>query len=104
MDVVFTTQGRAHKRGRFVIAERNAQDIQPGERVGVGIIPGKDASDSLVHEFGATQTAVPLYAVAVAVASGKVIPLDALTRAFAESGTLDALDAAIKKHKANRAK
>jgi hypothetical protein len=102
MDVTFTTNGRAAKRGRFVIADRASVDIQPGERVGVGIIPGKDGSDSLVHEYGPTQTAVPLYSVAQAVASGKVIPLPALVRAFAETGQLGALAKAIEKHEKDR--
>lgn len=96
MDALFTTHGRASKRGRYVISERNSLDIQPGERVGVGIIPGKDDS-ALVHEFGANQSAVPLYAVASAVASGKVIPLDALCAAFKETGQLDALAKAVEK-------
>lgn len=88
-EVTFTTQGRASKRGRYVIAESASVALgAPGERTGVGTIPGKDGSDALVHEHGATQTAVPLYAVAAAVASGKVIPVAAVVAAFRETDQL----------------
>jgi hypothetical protein len=93
----FTTRGHAGSRGRYVIAENasvSIGDIANGERVGVGVIPGKDGSDALVHQHGPTQTAVPLYAVATAIAGG-VIPADALVAAFEETGSLATLKAAI---------
>ena|SRR5436190_12245891 len=93
----FTTNGRAAKRGRYVIADSTSVDIQPGERVGVGVMPGKENTDALVHEFGAAQAALPLYAVATAIASGKTIPVNALVGAFKETGKLDALAKAVAK-------
>lgn len=93
----FTTHGRAGSRGRYVLAENatvSIGDLANGERVGVGVIPGKDGSDALVHQHGAAQTGVPLYAVATAIAGG-VIPVAALVGAFLETGTLADLEAAI---------
>lgn len=95
MDATFTTRGRASSRGRYVISERARVDVQPGETVGAGVIPGKENSDALVHQYGATQTAVPMYAVATAVASGKVIPVAALVAAFKETGQLAKLKKAV---------
>lgn len=93
----FTTQGQASKRGRCVIAPDASVIIgkpENGERVGTGVIPGKDG-DYLVHEHGPAQTSVPLYSVATAVASGKVIPFDALVGAIAECKQVPALKKAL---------
>ncbi len=102
----FTTQGSASKRGRYVIAPDASVIIgkpENGERVGVGVVPGKDG-DALVHEHGPAQTAVPLYAVASAIASGKVIPAQALIGAFVETGQLPALRKALAAFDAEQAK
>lgn len=51
----------------------------------------------LVHTVNGGETALPLYAVATAVASGKLIPVDAIAAAFAETGKLAALKRAVDK-------
>ena len=96
-EVTFTTKGRAGSRGRYVLAQDavvSIGDPTNGERVGTGVIPGKDGSDALVHQHGPAQCAIPLYAVATAIAGG-VIPPEAIVSAFEETGTLASLKAAI---------
>lgn len=58
----------------------------------------RDGEHFLVHTVaGGRESSLPLYAVATAVASGKVIPPDAVAAAFAETGKLKALKAAVDK-------
>ncbi len=98
MEIDFTVKGHAAKRGRYVIAPGARiviGDPDSPEIVGVGVVPGKTDAPALVHEHGPAQTGVPLYSVAQAVASTKVIPPAALVSAFVESGTLAKLKAAI---------
>lgn len=98
--ITVTTKGRAAKRGRFVMAPASVVkvgDPDNPERVGVGVIPGKDGEDALVYEFGAAQTAIPFYAACSAFASGKTIGFDALMDAFEETGQLAALKKAVLK-------
>lgn len=93
----FTVNGSASKRGRFVISPDASVTIgkpENGERVGVGVIPGKDG-DALVHEHGPAQSAVPLYSVAASVATGRVIPFEALIGAIAECKQIPALKKAL---------
>jgi hypothetical protein len=54
------------------------------ERVGVGA--DRKGEHALVFQSGQAQSGIPLHAVATAVASGKVIPVDALASALKETG------------------
>lgn len=104
MLIDFTVEGRATKRGRYLVAPDTRLQIGASESpefVGVGVLAGKEnPAPALVHEHGPTQSFVPLYAVAQAIASTKVIPPDALVSAFVQTGSLAALKSAITKHEA----
>lgn len=99
---MFTTKDRAQSRGRYVLGASNTTDIAPGERVGVGTMPGKpEAKPVLAHEIGVDQKFLPMYAVAHAIASGKVISPAEVVAAYAETGKLAALKSALEKHAKN---
>lgn len=90
------------KRGRFTLAPdctvtAESRDGVAIARVGYGIPRNERDAPSLVYERGDAQSAIPTGAVAIAVASGKVIPMDALVQAFKDSGTLDKLVKAVEK-------
>jgi hypothetical protein len=78
--------------GRYTVA--STVEVAWGERVGVAVDPKKGSM--VVLETAQSQTALPAYAVATAVASGKVIPYAALIECVdVDFGELAALKAAI---------
>lgn len=94
----FTINGAAKSSGRFTLDTARTITVpgtETGERVGVGA--DRKGEESLVYAQGAAQSGMPLYAVALAIATGKVIPLDALAAAMLESGKVDHLRRALDK-------
>jgi hypothetical protein len=95
MDVQFTTHAPARKAGRYTLSESRTVPCGDMERVSVGV--DRAGEQALVFESGRSQAGIPLHAVATAIASGKVIPLDALASALKETGQLDKLAKAVEK-------
>jgi hypothetical protein len=96
--VTFSPSAPARKASRYTlgahVALGRADDGTDNGRVGIG---SDKNGTSLVYEIGHAQTGVPLFAVATAIASGKVIPMDALVGAFVTTGTLSQLAKAVEK-------
>lgn len=91
--VTFDTRAPERRAGRYTLA--NAVPTDDGGRVAVGV--DKRGESALVHELGHSQAGCPMHAVATAITSGKVIPLDAIARAFVAQGKAPALKKAIEK-------
>lgn len=86
--VAFTTRAPARKQGRYTLSESRTVECGKHESVGVGA--DRKGEQALVYQSGQAQSGIPMHAVATAIASGKVIPLDALASALGETGKLDA--------------
>src|SRR4051794_24588186 len=91
--VTFSTNATERRAGRFTIdSKRSApcrtEDGFVTERVSYGA--DKDGP-AVVWESGRSQVGMPTYAVATAVACGKVIPMSALASALIETGQVQAL-------------
>lgn len=93
--VTFSTKTPARKQGRFTLSSARIVPCGDMERVGWGA--DRKGDQALVYESGQSQSGIPSHAVATAVASGKVIPLDLLVSAFAETGQLAKLVQQIEK-------
>lgn len=85
--VEFTTRAPARKAGRYSLSESRTVECGDMERVGVGT--DRKGEQALVYASGHAQSGIPMHAIATAIASGKVIPLDALASALRETGQLD---------------
>lgn len=103
----FTTQGRAAVKSRYTLAPDARVQIARAdgqvEIIASAVLPAS-GEDYLVHQFGAAQTALPMYAIATALTSGKVVPVADLVSAFASENKLASLKAAIEKHEKDQAK
>lgn len=97
MSNVLNLNGRATARGRYVLSPKTTVEIAPGERTGIGTMPGKpEELPVLVHETtGGGQKFVPAYAVAFAIGTGKVLSADEIVGCFREAGNLSKLAAAV---------
>lgn len=93
--VTFSTRAPARKAGRYTLAEARTVPCGDMERVGVGV--DRKGEQALVYESGHSQAGLPMHAAATAIASGKVIPLDALVSALKETGKLDQVSKLIEK-------
>lgn len=93
--ITFTVNAPERKQGRYTLSDSRTVECGDMERVGVGA--DRQGAHSLVYQSGQAQSGIPLHAVATAVASGKVIPLDALAGALKETGQLGKLAQEIEK-------
>lgn len=97
--VDFSPNAGTRKSGRFDIDHKRVvscreEDGMAVERIGYG--SDKDGP-ALVWLNGRSQVGIPTYAVSTAIASGKVIPFDALVAALVATGQLDNMKKAIAK-------
>lgn len=95
-DVVFSVKAKPAKASRYTLDQARVRETAEGGHVGVGVDAKGNAY--LVHEIGRATEAIALGAVATAIASGAV-PVEAVVGAFAETGAMDALKAAVAKIK-----
>lgn len=91
--ILFSTKSQVPGRvSRYTLAD-GAQPTAEGGTVGVGV--DRNGAPFLVHKIGRTEEAIPLAAVATAVACG-AIPVEAIVGAFREEGKLKGLADAVK--------
>lgn len=95
MNVDFSTRAPAKRAGRFTLVDARTVECGRHESIGVGI--DRKGDQALVYESGQSQSGIPMHAAATAIASGKVIPVDALVSALKETGHLDKLLKAAEK-------
>lgn len=97
-EVNFSTKAPSRKAGRYSIDTTRSIPTGDMERVSVGSARnGQEDEHFIVFESGRAQQGIPTYAIALAVASGKVIPLDAQVKALVETGQLAQFEKAVEK-------
>lgn len=100
-EVDFSPVAPERRAGRFALDSARTMECADMERVGYGVErnarPGVPPRRALVFESGQTQAAIPVHAVSTAVASGKVIPLDALAAALHVFGNVADMRKALDK-------
>lgn len=94
-----TSAGRQSRYSAVTESAETTETLDTGEVIRGRVYVGKDrnARIFLVHAVAGAETAIPSHAAATAVASGKVFNADAVAAAFAETGKLKQLAAAVKK-------
>lgn len=103
MDSLFTTHATSTARAsRYTPtgdASETVETLTDGSVIRGKVFAGTDRNGRvfLVHNVSGAETAIPLHAVATAVAAGKVISADAVAGVFAETGKLPKLAAAVAK-------
>lgn len=95
---MLATNGAAKSRARFALDSARVLTLNAdiGERVAVGVKAGDD-EPHVIWQVGVNQTAIPEYVIGSAIAGGKVFTAADIAGAFAATGKLDALAAAVKK-------
>lgn len=104
MDIFTTTATTTGRASRFTPLEGGASvpttlTRDDGEIIAGRVYIGKDRAKlpHLVHNVNGAEVACPMYVIATALASGKIVPVDAIAAAFASTGKLAALKRAVDK-------